>query len=92
MSEFGDVTDAISAKRSEIKQNGKGSSHSATVAFHVSEDIDLLALKRKSKEFGVTINELFMGACVSAYSKLDIPEEMRPSQFNTETAFGLWNR
>ena len=32
---------------------------------------------------GVSINDLFGGAIISAYSKLDLAEDKRPSQFNT---------
>ena len=58
-------------------------------SYHVSDDLDLAELKKKSKAYGVTINDLFTGACISAYSKLDRPEELKPTQFNTWIAMGL---
>ena len=41
--------------------------------FYISEDIDLTNLKKKAKDAGITINDLFMGACVSSFSNLNLP-------------------
>ena len=39
---------------------------------------------------GVSINELFGGAIISAYSKLDLAEDKRPSQFNACVPISTW--
>ena len=52
-----------------------------TFSYNLSGPIDLAELKAHSKDLNVTINELFVGAVVTAYSKLELPEERRPSAF-----------
>ena len=52
-----------------------------TYSYHVSGPIDLAQLKYRSQELNVSINELFLGAVESAYSKLKLPEERTPSAF-----------
>ena len=52
-----------------------------TYSYKLSGPIDLAELKARSKELNVTINELFVGAVVTAYSKLELPEERTPSAF-----------
>ena len=78
---------SLAKVREEIKQTGKGVMNKSQ-RFHVSDDIDSAQLKKKAKDFGVTVNDLFTGACISAYSKLDRPEELKPSQLNTIMAYG----
>ena len=51
--------------------------------------IELQKVKQKSKQLGVTFNELLAGAIVTAYSKLDLAEERRPSQFMVLSAAGV---
>ena len=52
----------------------------------ISEDISLPKLKTRAREAGLTINDLFSGACITAFSKLNLPEEKRPSQFTCKMA------
>ena len=68
--EFFNLLDAGEKKKFEIKEVGNGIK-SGHQSFHISDDIDLATLKKKTKDYGVTINDLFTGACVSAFSKLD---------------------
>lgn len=37
------------------------------------------------------MNDLFMGAIVTAYSKLDLPAERKPSEYVSIVAVGLGN-
>ena len=41
-------------------------------------------IKEKSKKLGVTIKELYTGAVIAAYSKLDLPEGRMPERFSVE--------
>ena len=85
--EFSDIAQQLMDKRATIKQTGvikrKESLFAAEekrpLAYHISEDLNITELKKKSKAFGVTINDLFHGACIAAVSKLDIPDELKPS-------------
>ena len=56
----------------------------------MSPDISLADLKTKAKAQGMTIGELFNTAAIVAYSKLDLPEDKKPSQFNTFQACSVW--
>ena len=47
-------------------------------------------LKVRAKSLGMTIGELFNTAAVVAYSKLDLPEDRKPSQLNTFQACSVW--
>ena len=49
----------------------------------MSPDLSLMDLKTKAKAQGMTIGELFNTAAVVAYSKLDLPEDQKPTQLNT---------
>ena len=60
-------------------------------SYCVSEDIDLIGLKKAAKSKGLSINELFNTAAVVAYSKMELPEERTPSQFNVNQAISLWS-
>ena len=53
---------------------------SGKYSYNVSGPIDLELLKYHSKELNVTINEMFVGAVLAAYSKLELPEERMPAQ------------
>lgn len=68
MGEFLTFIDELEKKKGAIEQTGNGKP-SGRQSFHVSDDIDLIALKQKSKDYGVTINDLFTGACTAALSK-----------------------
>lgn len=74
-----------------IKNIGKGAK-GEDFHYKLSGPIQLSELKKQSKQLGVTINDLFMGAIVTAYSKLDLPEERRPSEFMSQMAVGLANK
>ena len=49
-------------------------------------------MKKRSKELDITINELFVGAIVSAYSKLDLPKDRTPEQLLGMLAVSTANR
>ena len=68
MGEFLTFTDELEKKKNAAEKIGNGQT-SGRQSFHVSDDIDLIALKKKSKDYGVTINDLFTGACTSALAK-----------------------
>ena len=64
---------AYKNKQKTIERVGKGDPSSER-DYQISGPIDLKSLKTRSKELDVTINELFLGSIVAAYSKLDLPE------------------
>ena len=70
--------ETLAKNREQTMQVGKGVQNNRQ-SFHISDDIDLAELRKKSKDYGVSINDFFTGACISAYSKLDRPEELKPS-------------
>ena len=84
---FLDTSQKLVEKRAAIKQTGvirrKESLFAAEdkrpLVYHISEDLDVMQLKNLSKAYGVTINDLFHGACIAAASKLDVPDELKPS-------------
>ena len=80
MLELGKITGPLKKKQDAIIKIGKGQQNDK-FEYCLSGPIELQQLKQKSKALDVTINELFSGAIVTAYSKLDLPEERTPSQF-----------
>ena len=74
------IVGPMKKKQDAIVRVGKGEKN-RTFKFNLSGPIDLSKLKSKSKEMGVTINDLFAGAVIAAYTKLDLPEERKPSQY-----------
>ena len=80
--------DSDTLVREQIKQFGKGEGNNRQ-SFHISDDIDLAELKKKSKAYGVTINDLFVGSCISAFSKIDRPEELKPTGITAMIAYGF---
>ena len=75
-------TEALDESWKSTKVVGKGEA-SGKNQFCISQDISLPELKVKAKSLGMTIGELFNAAAIVAYSKLDLPEERKPTQFNT---------
>ena len=74
------IVGPMKKRQDAIVRVGKGEKN-RTFKFNLSGPIDLSKLKSKSKEMGVTINDLFAGAVIAAYTKLDLPEERKPSQY-----------
>ena len=86
------LQDVVEERKSTTKQLGyDAKSRNNLRHFYLSEDIALSALKTKAKGAGLTINDLFCGAIHTAWSKLDLPEEKKPSQFNCFMAANLWS-
>ena len=79
---------AYKNRQKVIERVGKGDPSSER-DYQISGPIDLQSLKKRSKELDVTINELFLGSIVAAYSKLDLPVEITPSHFNTIIAVSI---
>ena len=77
---------------SETNQLGlDAKSKNNTRNYFISDDIRLGALLLKALPNRLGINDLFFGACITAWSKLDLPVESKPSQFNCFMASSLWS-
>lgn len=59
--------------------------------YHVSEDLNLSAIKARAKSLDLSVGELFTTAAVTAFSKLDLPEESKPAVFTVMNAFSCHN-
>ena len=52
---------------------GKGIKN-GQISYNVSEDINLIELRKYAKSKNLSLNELFNTATVVAYSKMNLPE------------------
>ena len=69
---------------------GKGTVN-GKYSYCVSDDINLIAIKKSAKSKGLSVNDYFNTAAIVAFSKMDLPEDRTPSQFNVNQAISLWS-
>lgn len=65
-----------------ITNDGLGEKSGKTL-FYMSEPADLLIIKAKAKSMGLSVNELFNAAAITAASKLELPQKHFANRFNT---------
>ena len=58
--------------------------------YYISDTLDLKSLQQRSRSDGAKIDDIFGAACLSAYSNLDLPQDLKPSQFNAIYPINSW--